>query len=186
MRIKMIMAVDAKNGIGKNDKLPWHIPQEFKYFVEYTKGCMCIMGRKTFEDIKSFKNVNEGVFLPKRSSLVISTDAQALKSSNAYENVAFTDDVFQLINTLNKHKNDTSGENPDVCVIGGKSIYEFFLEQEKLVDEISVTYLSDDYDCDTFLDIQSLLEKFLPIREIYMDGQSWKVVIYKRAADENK
>lgn len=180
MKIKMIVAVDAEYGIGKDGKLPWHIPQEFKYFSDYTKSNMCIMGRKTYEDIKGFKKVSDGEFLPKRSSLVITSEIKRLRVANTYDSIVFTDDVMQLINMLEMAKKNTKNNVPDICIIGGKSIYELFMKQENLVDEVSVTYINDTFKCDTFIDLNNLLKGFTPTRTIKMENEPWEVVIYQK------
>lgn len=176
--IKMIMAVDAKGGIGKNDKLPWHIPSEFKYFREYTNGCMCIMGRKTYEDVKSFKKTSSGPFLHNRKSLVISTDIRSLNAANTHDGITFCDNIEQLESMLNLSKKDEN--SPDVCIIGGKSIYEKFIRYPNLVDEISISFLENDYDCDTFIDIKEITKGFSPHKEIDLANENWKVTIFSR------
>lgn len=47
-RFKLIAAVDAKGGIGKEGRIPWHNPQDLRAFREKTMGCACIMGRSTY------------------------------------------------------------------------------------------------------------------------------------------
>ena len=51
----MLIALWAqdKNGlIGENGTLPWHLPNDLKFFKEQTTGNSLIMGRKTFEGMK--------------------------------------------------------------------------------------------------------------------------------------
>jgi len=181
MRVKMILAVDSEGGIGKDGKLPWHIPSEFKYFAEYTSGCMCIMGRKTYEDVKGFSKQSSGSLLPNRSSLVFSTEIRSLKRANTYDSIVFSDNPFIVMETLTLAKKKEESDNPDVCIIGGKSIYELFLNAGDLVDEISITFLPESYDCDTFMNVKELTKGFLPIRETVEEGSNgWKAIIYTR------
>ena len=51
------------NGIGKNNRLPWHLPADLKFFKSTTMGCPVIMGRKTYESI--------GKLLPGRKNIII-------------------------------------------------------------------------------------------------------------------
>ncbi len=51
MRKSIIVAMDQKNGIGFQGRLPWHLPDELKNFKSLTMGHHLIMGRKTFESI---------------------------------------------------------------------------------------------------------------------------------------
>lgn len=62
--IKALMVAMAQNRvIGRNNKLPWYLPEDLKYFKRVTLGKPIIMGRKTFESI--------GKPLPGRANLVV-------------------------------------------------------------------------------------------------------------------
>ena len=61
--ISLLVAVDEGNVIGRDNKLPWHLPVDLKYFKNQTWGLPVVMGRKTFESI--------GKPLPGRTSIVI-------------------------------------------------------------------------------------------------------------------
>ena len=50
-QVSMIVAMAANRAIGKNGRMPWHLPADLKHFKETTIGCPVIMGRKTFESI---------------------------------------------------------------------------------------------------------------------------------------
>jgi len=62
-RLTIIVATDARNGIGINNTLPWHLPEDLAHFKRTTSGHPIIMGRKTFESI--------GRPLPARRNIVI-------------------------------------------------------------------------------------------------------------------
>lgn len=66
--LSLLVAADENNVIGKNNKLPWHLPNDLRYFKNQTWGMPILMGRKTFESI--------GKPLQGRKSIVItrSTD----------------------------------------------------------------------------------------------------------------
>ncbi len=51
MIISLIAAHTQNNVIGKNNDLPWHLPDEMKYFMETTKGHAVIMGRKNYDSL---------------------------------------------------------------------------------------------------------------------------------------
>lgn len=63
MRISLLLAASENNVIGKDNKLPWHLPEDLKYFKNLTWGLPILMGRKTFDSI--------GKPLPGRKSIVI-------------------------------------------------------------------------------------------------------------------
>ena len=67
MKVALIVAMAENGVIGKNNTLPWHLPEDLRYFKATTMGKPIIMGRKTFESI--------GRALPGRTNIVISTQS---------------------------------------------------------------------------------------------------------------
>ena len=64
--ISLIVAHDPNRVIGKNNDLPWHLPEDLAYFKKMTMGKAMVMGRKTYESI--------GRPLPGRLSIVVTRD----------------------------------------------------------------------------------------------------------------
>ena len=54
--VNFIVACDNKGGIGKNNKLPWHISEDLKYFKDLTNKNTVIMGSKTYFSIPKKKS----------------------------------------------------------------------------------------------------------------------------------
>src|SRR5258708_26374488 len=69
--ISIIAAMDQKRGIGKNNTLPWHIPEDLKRFKDITLGHPVIMGRKTYNSI--------GKPLPKRTNIIVSSNQHLIE-----------------------------------------------------------------------------------------------------------
>ena len=69
MTVVAIAAVGRNGAIGRDNDVPWHIPEDWQRFKRVTTGCSLIMGRTTFEAI--------GRPLPGRTSIVISRDPAA-------------------------------------------------------------------------------------------------------------
>lgn len=65
-RLSLIVAAAANGVIGRDNKLPWHLPNDLKYFKAVTMGKPVVMGRKTFESI--------GKPLPGRPNIVVTRD----------------------------------------------------------------------------------------------------------------
>lgn len=66
MRVSAIAALSQNKVIGKNNDLPWRLPDDMKYFMETTKGHHVIMGRKNYDSLQDkFKP------LPHRTNIVI-------------------------------------------------------------------------------------------------------------------
>src|SRR5436305_15119378 len=61
---KAIAAMSENRVIGQGNKIPWHLPEDFKWFKKMTTGQVVVMGRKTFESI--------GKPLPNRETIVLS------------------------------------------------------------------------------------------------------------------
>lgn len=68
MMISLIVAVAENNVIGKDNKLPWYLPADLKYFKQTTAGHPVIMGRGTFESL--------GKPLPGRTNIIITRQQQ--------------------------------------------------------------------------------------------------------------
>ena len=107
MTISMIAAVSTNGVIGRNNDLPWHLPDDMKYFMQTTKGHCVIMGRKNYESLpEKFRP------LPNRYNIVVTR--QPNYSASGCVVVSSMDKAFQ----------ETNPAFPDeVFLIGGSQIY---------------------------------------------------------------
>lgn len=104
-----VIVAAAENGvIGRNNSLPWHLPEDLRYFKRVTMGKPIVMGRKTFESI--------GRPLPGRTNIVISRNAGF--SAPGVKVAASLDDALTLGQDI-AHIDGAS----EVVVIGGAEIY---------------------------------------------------------------
>jgi dihydrofolate reductase len=116
----------ARNGvIGRDNALPWRLPDDLKHFKTVTMGKPVLMGRKTFESI--------GKPLPGRLNLVLTRDP-AWRSSGVVV-VHSEDEAF-----------DRAGDVPEVAVIGGAEIFRQLLPR---VGRIYLTRVEGDIPGDT-------------------------------------
>ncbi|NQY20803.1 MAG: dihydrofolate reductase [Campylobacteraceae bacterium] len=117
MIISMIVAYGKNREIGLDNKMLWHISEDFKNFKTITSGHHILMGRKTFQSI--------GKPLPNRTSIVLS-------------NSGFTFDGVHTFNDIQKAIDfaKDSGEK-ELFVIGGANVYE------SLFPYINKMYLSE-------------------------------------------
>ena len=122
-----IVAADKNWGIGRNNRLPWRIPEELAFFKKTTMGSTIVMGRKTLESLPG------GRPLLGRRNIVLSRDTT--------RNVSGVEFV-QSIETLLAITNDET-----VFVIGGGQIYEQLLPYSS---EAYVTKVDGSYETDTF------------------------------------
>jgi dihydrofolate reductase len=124
--IVMIAAVAENNALGKNNKLVWHLPNDFKRFKELTTGHYIIMGRKTFE---SFPKP-----LPNRTHVVISR-----QSNYQPEGCIVVNSIENAINVCPK--------NETIYIIGGGEIYSQALPYS---DMIEITKVHGQFEADAF------------------------------------
>ena len=125
MILSLIVAVDKQSGIGKDNRLLWHLPADLKYFKRITSGHTVIMGRKTFQSI--------GKPLPGRRNVVLSRDP-----SFHAEGCDIYDDFFTALKTCR--------DEPEVFVIGGAEIYRQALQ---VADRIYITRVNTVAEADT-------------------------------------
>lgn len=104
----LIAAMDRRNAIGKDNALPWQLPDDLKRFKALTLGKPILMGRKTAESL--------GRALPKRRNLVLTRSGRV--PFDGMEAVASMDVAINIAN------NDGASE---LCVIGGAAIYALTL-----------------------------------------------------------
>ena len=126
-RLSIIVATDANHGIGINNTLPWHLPEDLAHFKRTTTGHPIIMGRKTFDSI--------GRPLPNRRNIVITRNPQWQHAG--VESAASIAAAAALVR-------DSGAE---AFIIGGAQVYA---EALPLADRLIVTEIAKSFDCDAF------------------------------------
>jgi len=99
---KAIAAMSENRVIGRGNKIPWHLPEDFQWFKQMTTGQVVVMGRKTFEAI--------GRPLPNRTIIVLS------RSAFQYPGVQTLSDLRQI-------EIEPGVEGRDVFICGGGQLY---------------------------------------------------------------
>jgi dihydrofolate reductase len=142
----LVVAHDEKLGIGKDNRLPWHIKGDMKYFRDLTTNLssnnesdsqtknVVIMGRRTWESLP-----NNYKPLPNRINVVISRNS----------NYTFPADVLHsksIEEALNILKQKNYG---NIFVIGGAAIYETVIKMN-IFNTLYVTEIEGKYNCDVF------------------------------------
>jgi dihydrofolate reductase len=145
MRFNLIVAMCRDNGIGYKGQLPWKIPADLQYFSNLTKGDgnnAVIMGHKTWQSLPIPKGKSRG--LHDRDNFVLSkTDTFDICVNHNHLLKTFKS-IAELESYLTK--NDIYEE---VWVIGGAQIYKQCLEEGK-ISKCYITFIDEDFDCDTF------------------------------------
>jgi len=122
----MIVAAATNGVIGINNKLPWHLPEDLKYFRQVTMGKPIIMGRATFESI--------GRPLPGRKSIVVTRNTQW-----NYPGVSVAHSIDDAMK-MAEAQAEIDGVD-ELMVIGGAAIYK---EAMPLIDRVYFTQVHAD------------------------------------------
>ena len=132
MKISLVWAMAQNRVIGRNNNLPWYLPEDLKYFKRITLGKPVIMGRKTFESI--------GKPLPGRTNIV------------ATRNADFSAEGVKIVNSLEAARTlcesiaEIDGVD-EAMVIGGAEIYAQALP---IAERLYLTQVHAEVEGDTF------------------------------------
>jgi len=151
MKFKAIAAMSRNRVIGCNNKIPWNIPDELKWFKEKTTNGIVVMGRSTFESIGSKA-------LPNREMIIISHNTNHPNSSSHVQLIDNIDKLFEL-------KTDKP-----IWICGGSKIYEQLLP---FCSELFITMVKRDIDGDTYF---PEFEKMFNSFETIKDTPEYKIV----------
>jgi len=169
--ISIIAAIGKNRELGKNNKLLWYIPEDFKRFKELTSGHVIIMGRKTYESI--------GKPLPNRVNIIVTRDIKKFEIRNSKSK---TNSNFQNSNNqngfefrdsyleFNKNfvvcssleiaiKKAKRLERNEIFIIGGAEIYK---QGIKYADKLYLTLVDKEFpDADAFFPDYSQFKKIV-------------------------
>lgn len=127
MEIALIAAMTTQGVIGYQNKLPWHFPEELKYFKKITLGKPIIMGRKTFESMGKRP-------LPGRKNIIL-TQSQNYMADNCI----VVDSVKRAL--------EMASEAEEIMIIGGANVYQQFLP---LASRLYITFIHQEYAGDAY------------------------------------
>ena len=135
MGLFLIYARAANGAIGKNGRLPWHLPADLARFKALTmgaegRGLPMVMGRKTFESLPGLLPGRRHIVLTRREAWD-STGAEVVRS------------VEEALATA--RKDDAAGE---IAVIGGAAIFDVFMTH---AERVELTEIHADFDGDVFM-----------------------------------
>ncbi|WP_257352357.1 dihydrofolate reductase [Pseudalkalibacillus decolorationis] len=122
--ISLLVAVAKNRVMGKDNDLPWHLPEDLKWFKNVSMGHTIIMGRNTYESI--------GKPLPGRKNVIITTD-----KSYIAEGCIVTHSIEEAL--------EQNGE--EQIVIGGAQVFKQVLP---ITDRIYLTQIDEEFEGDTF------------------------------------
>ncbi len=127
IKLSLIAALDRNRSIGRDNQLPWHLPDDLKHFKALTLGKPVLMGRRTAESL--------GRALPGRTNLVLTRQGSAPFAG--MQAVATLDDALAI----------AAGEEArEVCVIGGGEIYRLLIAR---ASDLYLTWVDTEVAADT-------------------------------------
>jgi dihydrofolate reductase len=147
---KAMAAMSENRVIGRGNKIPWHLPEDFKWFKRMTTGQVVVMGRKTFESI--------GKPLANRETIVLS------RGAFQYPGVRRVSDLGQI---------DLASETREVFICGGAQVYAQALP---LCSDLYLTLVKRVVEGDAFF--PGFEEEFELAEEI-MDGPEFRILRYR-------
>lgn len=144
--LSLIVARSQNKVIGKNNQLPWHLPQDLAWFRQNTLGKPVIMGRKTYQSI--------GRLLPKRPNIIVSRQGFHIEGALSANSLEQALDIARPL-------------GDEIMLIGGG---ELFKQALPLADRLYLSEVQAEFEGDTFFDVnlsewQIISEQFSQIDE---------------------
>ena len=125
--LSLIAAVGSNNVLGRGNDLIWHLPNDFKFFKDTTKGHPVIMGRKTYDSM--------GKPLPNRTNIIV-TRQKGLSIEGCL-----------IFNTLKEAIDKANALDDNPFIIGGAEIYKMAMP---FVDRMLLTHVEFEEDGDAY------------------------------------
>jgi len=133
MKLALICAMADNRVIGRNNNLPWHLPEDLKYFKRVTMGNCIIMGRKTWESI--------GRVLPGRTNIVVTANPDYL--AEGVRVVHSLEEALRLAESIS-----VVDGSEEAFIIGGAGLYQTALP---MAQRFHLTRVHADVEGDTYL-----------------------------------
>lgn len=154
-QFKAIAAMSLNRVIGAGNKIPWHLPEDFKWFKKMTTGQIIVMGRKTFESI--------GKPLPNRTTIVLTRSPHSMAGVQTVSGLSQIDPASP----------EYAGREVYIC--GGAQVYEQALP---LCSDLFLTLVKRVVEGDVFF---PPFEDQFDLAEEIRDGPEFKILHYRRA-----
>jgi len=154
---KAIAAMSLNRVIGAGSRIPWHLPEDFKWFKQMTLGQVIVMGRKTFEAI--------GKPLPNRTTIVLSRSQQRIPGVETISSLSQIDPASAAL----------AGRNIFIC--GGAEVYRQALP---LCSDLYLTQVKRVVEGDKFF---PPFESEFDLSEELSDCPEFKILHYRRRGE---
>ncbi len=154
---EIIVAVDCEGGFGKEGKIPWVLPEDLKHFKKITTGHVCVMGRRTYEEILDARKLRDDarkIQLP-INEILRGRETYVVSNKSSFTSPGATK-ISSLTNVMDRM--NVNNDTRKLFVVGGRRM---FIEALSWTNIIHMTVLKGDpYDCDVKFPINVLNKKF--------------------------
>lgn len=159
-RLSVIAALARNRVIGRDNGLPWHLPEDLKHFKALTMGHHIVMGRKTYESL--------GRLLPGRTTVIVSRNP-----GYAVPGAVVVASLQQALKVC--------GDDPEIFLIGGAELYQQSLA---IADRLYLTEIDMEFEGDAYFPAVSPVDWHETARESYIsaNGLPFSYVIYDASA----
>src|SRR5512135_3709125 len=155
MQFKAIAAMSLNRAIGAGNRIPWHLPEDFRWFKQTTTGQVIVMGRKTFESI--------GKPLPNRTTVVLTKSTE------------FIPGVVTLSDLTKVNPSAAEFQGREIFICGGAQVYAQALP---LCSDLYLTLVQRTVEGDTFF---PPFEAQFELAETVAESPEFKILHYRRA-----
>lgn len=149
-----IAAMSENRVIGASGGIPWHLPEDFRFFKATTTGHVLLMGRKTWDSI--------GKALPGRETVVISRTTRSLSGATVF-------------GSLEEMLANFDPQGRTVYVAGGQTIYE---QAMPYCSAVLLTHVKQTVEGDTFF---PPFENDFPAQTLLMENDQFRIIRHSRS-----
>src|SRR5271157_2087743 len=157
MKPIIIVAVDCEGGFGKEGKIPWFLPEDFEHFKKITTGHVCVMGKRTYEEMletRIQRYIARNVKLP-INEILRNRESYVISNREGFTTPGAT--KVRDLGSVTTKMNSTNDQRK-LFVIGGRRL---FVEALSTTDTIRMTVLKGEkYNCDVFFPVDVVNKKF--------------------------
>ena len=146
--------------IGAGNKIPWDLPEDFKWFKKMTTGHILVMGRRTFESI--------GKPLPNRTTIVLTRSPKPIAG------------VWTIAELNQLEPTDPQFAGREIFICGGAQVYEQALP---LCSDLYLTLVKRVVEGDAFF--PSFEERF-ELGAVLFDSPEFKILHYQRRCNDSR
>jgi len=170
MKISIVASMDENRGIGKENRIPWHVTEDLVRLKNLTIGHATILGRTSFESMLEYYEKSGRPTMMQRTHVVITRDPNYIVDKK-YGLAAHS--VEEAVELAKKN------EAEEVFIIGGASIFKEAM-RKNLIDRLYLTIIEGKHDVDTYFPGYSEFKKVISEEQHESGGQKFKFLTLEK------